>query len=32
MRSRFTAYAMQNGAYLLQTWEASTRPETIDFS
>ncbi|MDC9728454.1 MAG: YchJ family protein [Methyloprofundus sp.] len=32
MRSRFTAYAMRNGAYLLQTWEPSTRPETIDFS
>ena len=32
MRSRFTAYAMQNGAYLLQTWEPSTRPESIDFS
>lgn len=32
MRSRFTAYAMHNGAYLLNTWEASTRPEDIDFS
>jgi SEC-C motif-containing protein len=32
MRSRFTAYAMQNGRYLLQTWEASTRPELVDFS
>jgi len=32
MRARFTAYAMQNSDYLLQTWEASTRPESIDFS
>ncbi len=32
MRSRFTAYAMQNADYLLQTWEPSTRPEAIDFS
>ncbi len=32
MRSRFTAYAMQNADYLLQTWDSSTRPEAIDFS
>ena len=32
MRSRFTAYAMHNGAYLLNTWEANTRPNDIDFS
>lgn len=32
MRSRFTAYAMQNEAYLLKTWDTSTRPATIDFS
>lgn len=32
MRSRFTAYAMRNGAYLQTTWDASNRPETIDFS
>lgn len=32
MRSRFTAYAMHNEAYLLATWEASTRPAMIDFS
>jgi len=32
MRSRFTAYAMQNEAYLLDTWEASKRPEEINFS
>lgn len=32
MRSRFTAYSMHNGEYLLQTWDASTRPAEIDFS
>ncbi len=32
MCSRFTAYAMHNGDYLLQTWDISTRPEAIDFS
>lgn len=32
MRSRFTAYAMQNDAYLLQTWDATKRPALIDFS
>jgi SEC-C motif-containing protein len=32
MRSRFTAYAMQNEAYLLETWEAGKRPEAINFS
>ncbi len=32
MRSRFTAYAMRNIAYLQATWESSHRPEKIDFS
>ncbi len=32
MRSRFTAYAMRNVDYLLKTWDASKRPEEIDFS
>ena len=32
MRSRFTAYAMHNEAYLKQTWETSKRPIDIDFS
>jgi len=32
MRSRYTAYAMHNSAYLLSTWETSTRPDEIDFS
>lgn len=32
MRSRFTAYAKRNAAYLLTTWDASNRPTTIDFS
>jgi len=26
MRSRYTAYAMGNTAYILQTWHSSTRP------
>jgi SEC-C motif-containing protein len=32
MRSRFTAYALQNAAYLLDTWDAAMRPTSIDFS
>lgn len=32
MRSRFTAYVMQNESYLLKTWGAAKRPEEIDFS
>ena len=32
MRSRFTAYAQQNAAYLLATWDDSKRPNNIDFS
>ncbi len=29
MRSRYTAYAMQREDYLLATWHATTRPETL---
>ena len=32
MRSRFTAYALRNAAYLLDTWDATVRPGAIDFS
>ena len=32
MRSRFTAYAMHKETYLLQTWDTTTRPASIDFS
>jgi SEC-C motif-containing protein len=32
MRSRFTAYAMHNAAYLLTSWDTSTRPAEVDFS
>ncbi len=32
MRSRFTAFALHNKAYLLSTWEVSKRPSTVDFS
>ena len=32
MRSRFTAYVMQNEPYLLNTWVVSKRPKNIDFS
>ncbi|XVV06867.1 YchJ family protein [Actinosynnema sp. CA-248983] len=31
MRSRFTAFARRNEAYLLQTWHPTTRPKHIDF-
>ena len=30
MRSRFTAYALGNEQYLLDSWHESTRPESID--
>ncbi len=30
MRSRFSAFALGDPAYLLQTWAASTRPETLE--
>ena len=29
MRSRYTAYALQNEQYLLDSWHVSTRPESI---
>ncbi len=32
MRSRFTAYALHNAEYLRDTWDATVRPELIDFS
>lgn len=32
MRSRYTAFAYQNAGYLLQTWDETTRPKTLDFS
>lgn len=31
MRSRYTAYIQQNSAYLLATWHASTRPNSVQF-
>lgn len=31
MRSRYSAYALQNETYLLETWDPSTRPFKIDF-
>ena len=31
MRSRFTAFALQDAAYLQRTWHPSSRPETIEF-
>ena len=30
MRSRYTAYVRRDEAYLLRTWEASHRPESLD--
>ena len=32
MRSRYTAYAVQNEAYLLMTWHPSTRPASLDLA
>lgn len=32
MRSRFTAYAMKNSSYLLDTWVETKRPKDVDFS
>jgi SEC-C motif-containing protein len=32
MRARFTAYALHDGNYLLDTWDATVRPKLIDFS
>ncbi|WP_370356444.1 YchJ family protein [Catenulispora sp. MAP12-49] len=31
MRSRYSAFAVQDGAYLLKTHHPSTRPTTLDF-
>jgi SEC-C motif domain protein len=32
MRSRYSAYVLQLGPYLLDTWAAQTRPAQIDFA
>jgi SEC-C motif domain protein len=31
MRSRYSAFVLEDAAYLLATWHASTRPPQIDF-
>ena len=31
MRSRYTAFVLERGPYLLATWHASTRPASIEF-
>jgi SEC-C motif-containing protein len=31
MRSRFSAFAVRDEAYLLRTWDAATRPTRIPF-
>jgi SEC-C motif-containing protein len=31
MRSRYAAFVLQDGAYLLATWHASRRPPAVDF-
>ena len=31
MRSRYSAFVLQRGAYLLSTWHASTRPAQVGF-
>jgi len=30
MRSRYTAFVLNDAAYLLETWHASTRPLALD--
>lgn len=30
MRSRYSAFAVGNAAYLLATWDPSTRPESLE--
>jgi SEC-C motif domain protein len=30
MRSRYSAYVLEIGAYLLSTWHPSTRPQSLD--
>jgi SEC-C motif-containing protein len=32
MRSRYTAYALGDEAYLLRTWHASTRPSSLNLA
>ncbi len=32
MRSRYSAFALQNAAYLLATWHPRTRPVRLDFT
>lgn len=32
MRSRYSAFALENAAYLIATWHPSTRPAKIDFT
>ncbi len=32
MRSRYTAYVLNNEGYLLASWHASTRPASLDLS
>lgn len=32
MRSRYTAFVLEDESYLLKTWHSSTRPESLDFS
>ena len=31
MRSRYSAFVLEQRAYLLATWHTSTRPQTLDF-
>lgn len=30
MRSRYSAYALQDAQYILATWHSSTRPDTLE--
>ncbi|GGX97570.1 hypothetical protein GCM10010324_49710 [Streptomyces hiroshimensis] len=31
MRSRYSAFAVRDAAYLLRSWHSSTRPDSLDF-
>jgi SEC-C motif-containing protein len=32
MRSRYTAYTLEDETYLLETWHSTTRPQTLNLS
>ncbi len=32
MRARYSAYVVEDGAFLLETWHPTTRPASVDFN